>query len=61
MLTFLALLMIIVFIVLLSKNKLSVFGALTIIPFVFGAIATFVTGASFWISLNGLKKVFYLV
>jgi len=47
MLTFLALLMIIVFIVLLSKNKLSVFGALTIVPFVFGAIATFVTGASF--------------
>ncbi|MCM3166988.1 hypothetical protein [Peribacillus frigoritolerans] len=61
MLTFLALLMIIVFIVLLSKNKLSVFGALTIIPFVFGAIATFVTGASFLDLLNGLKKVFFLV
>ena len=46
MLTFLALLMIIVFIVLLSKNKLTVFGALAIVPFVFGVIATFVTGAS---------------
>lgn len=35
------------FIKTLSKNKLSVFGALTIVPFVFGTLATFVTGASF--------------
>lgn len=44
MLTFIALLMIIVFIVSLSKRKLSVFGALTIVPFVFGVIAALATG-----------------
>jgi citrate-Mg2+:H+ or citrate-Ca2+:H+ symporter, CitMHS family len=56
MLTILALLMIIVFIVLLAKNKLSIFGALTIVPFVFGAIATFVTGASFLDLFEWIKE-----
>ncbi|WKA56989.1 citrate:proton symporter [Planococcus shenhongbingii] len=56
MLTILALLMIIVFIVLLSKNKLTVFGALTIVPFVFGAIATFVTGASIFDLFEWIKE-----
>lgn len=44
MLTLIALLMIIVFIVSLSKRKLSVFGALTIVPFIFGVIAALATG-----------------
>lgn len=56
MLTILALLMIIVFIVLLAKNKLSIFGALSIVPFVFGAIATFVTGASFLELFEWIKE-----
>ena len=56
MLTILALLMIIVFIVLLSKNKLSVFGALTIVPFIFGAIATIVTDASFMDLFQWIKE-----
>lgn len=46
MLTFLALAMIILFIILLSKKKLSVFAALTLVPFAFGLIATFVTDHS---------------
>lgn len=44
MLTLIALLMIVVFIVSLSKRKLSVFGALTIVPFIFGVIAALATG-----------------
>lgn len=56
MLTILALLMIIIFIVLLAKNKLSIFGALTIVPFAFGAIATFVTGASFLDLFEWIKE-----
>lgn len=46
MLTFLALAMIILFILLLSKKKLSVFAALTLVPFVFGIITTMVTDHS---------------
>lgn len=46
MLTFLALAMIVVFILLLSKKKLSVFAALTLVPFVFGIIAALVTDHS---------------
>ncbi len=44
MLTFLALAMIITFIVLLSKKKLSVFTALTLVPLFFGLIAVIVNG-----------------
>lgn len=44
MLTFLALAMIVTFIVLLAKKKLPVFAALTIVPLVFGIIATLATG-----------------
>jgi len=44
MLTLIALLMIIVFIVSLSKRILSVFGALTIIPTIFGVIEALATG-----------------
>ena len=44
MLTLIAMLMIIVFIVSLSKRMLSVFGALTIIPTIFGVIAALATG-----------------
>lgn len=47
MLTFLALAMIVTFIVLLSKKKLSVFAALTLIPLFFGVIAVIVSGHSF--------------
>lgn len=46
MLTFLALAMIVVFIVLLSKKKLSVFAALTLVPLFFGIVATLATGHS---------------
>lgn len=46
MLTFLALAMIVVFILLLSKKKLSVFAALTLVPFVFGIVTTLVTDHS---------------
>lgn len=41
-LTFLAIAMITIFIVVLAKKKLSIFGALTLIPLIFGIIATFV-------------------
>ena len=41
-LTFLAIAMITIFIVALAKKKLSIFGALTLIPLAFGIIATFV-------------------
>jgi CitMHS family citrate-Mg2+:H+ or citrate-Ca2+:H+ symporter len=47
MLTFLALAMILVFIFLLSKKKLSVFAALTLVPLFFGIIAVLVNGQSF--------------
>ncbi|MFP7254680.1 citrate:proton symporter [Terribacillus goriensis] len=56
MLTFLALSMIVVFIVLLSKNKLTVFGALTIVPFAFGVISIFVTGASLLDLFDWIKE-----
>lgn len=46
MLTFLALAMIVVFIVLLSKKKLPVFAALTLVPLLFGVIAALATGHS---------------
>ena len=46
MLTVLALAMIILFIVLLSMKKLSVFTSLTLVPFVFGIIAILVTDSS---------------
>ena len=46
MLTVLALAMIILFIVLLSMKKLSVFTSLTLVPFVFGIIAVLVTDHS---------------
>ena len=41
-LTFLAIAMITIFIVALAKKKLSIFGALTLIPLANGIIATFV-------------------
>jgi CitMHS family citrate-Mg2+:H+ or citrate-Ca2+:H+ symporter len=44
MLTFLALAMIVTFIVLLSKKKLSVFTALTLVPLIFGVIAVIING-----------------
>ena len=44
MLTVLALAMIILFIVLLSMKKLSVFTSLTLVPFVFGIIAALLPG-----------------
>lgn len=47
MLTFLALAMIVSFIVLLAQKKLSVFGALTIVPFIFGILVVLLTDASF--------------
>ena len=46
MLTVLALAMITAFIVLLSAKKLSVFTALTLIPFVFGIVAVAVMGSN---------------
>lgn len=47
MLTILALTMIVVFIVLLAQKKLSVFGALTIVPFLFGVLTVLITDATF--------------
>ncbi|WFA09271.1 citrate:proton symporter [Tissierella sp. Yu-01] len=62
MLTFLALAMIIVFIVLLSKKKLSVFAALTLVPFIFGIIAVFVTDSSILDLFQWIKEgIFYKV
>jgi citrate-Mg2+:H+ or citrate-Ca2+:H+ symporter, CitMHS family len=46
MLTFLALAMIVTFIVLLAKKKLPVFAALTLVPLVFGLIAVLINGQS---------------
>lgn len=44
MLTFLALAMIAVFIILLAKKKLPVFAALTLVPLIFGIIAVLING-----------------
>lgn len=60
MLTFIALAMIIVFIVSLSTRKLTVFGALTLVPFVFGVIAALATGKPVLNVFNWIKNgVFY--
>lgn len=47
MLLVLALLMILSFIVLLSKNKLSIIGALTLVPLFFGVLVILLTDATF--------------
>lgn len=47
MLLILALLMILSFIVLLSKNKLSIIGALSLVPLFFGILVVLLTGATF--------------
>lgn len=46
MLTFLALAMILTFIILLSKKKLSVFTALTLVPLFYGLIAVTLNGGT---------------
>lgn len=56
MLTFLALVMIVVFIVLLSKKKLSVYTALTLVPLFFGIIAVIVNGNSFTELFDWIKE-----
>lgn len=62
MLTFLALAMIILFIVLLSKKKLSVFAALTLIPLFFGIIAVIVTDKSIMDLFDWIKQgIFFKV
>lgn len=62
MLTALALAMIIVFIVLLSKKKLSVYTALTLVPFAFGLIAVLVTDSSILDLFEWIKEgLFYSV
>ncbi|MBR0577444.1 citrate transporter [Proteiniclasticum sp. BAD-10] len=60
MLTFIALAMILVFILSLSMRKLNVFGALTIVPFVFGVIAALVKGKSVLDVFTWIKNgIFY--
>lgn len=60
MLTFIALAMILVFIVTLATKKLSVFGALTIVPTVFGVLAALVTGKSVMDVFKWIKNgIFY--
>lgn len=62
MLAALTCLMIIVFIVGLSTKRLSVFTALTLVPFAFGIIAVLVTGANFTDLFTWIKNgVFYSV
>lgn len=62
MLTFLALAMIVVFIVLLAKKKLPVFAALTLVPLIFGIIATLATGHSFLDLFKWIQEgIFYKV
>lgn len=56
MLTILALAMIILFIVLLSKKKLPVFAALTLIPLFFGLIAVMVKGGSIMDVFTWIKE-----
>ena len=56
MLTFLALAMIVVFIVLISKKKLSVFAALTLIPLFFGVVAVIVTGSNIMDLFDWIKN-----
>jgi CitMHS family citrate-Mg2+:H+ or citrate-Ca2+:H+ symporter len=56
MLTFLALAMIVLFIILLSKKKLSVFAALTLIPLFFGLIAVIVTDSSIMDLFDWVKQ-----
>jgi CitMHS family citrate-Mg2+:H+ or citrate-Ca2+:H+ symporter len=60
MLTFIALAMILVFIFSLSTRKLNVFGALTIVPFVFGVIAALAKGKSVLDVFTWIKNgIFY--
>lgn len=60
MLTFLALAMIVLFVVLLAKKKLSVFAALTLIPLIFGLIAVAYKGANIMDLFKWIKEgVFY--
>lgn len=59
MLTFLALAMIVTFIVLLSKKKLSVFVALTLVPLFFGIIAVIVNGNNFLDLFNWIKDAVF--
>ncbi|MEM1486001.1 citrate:proton symporter [Oscillospiraceae bacterium PP1C4] len=62
MITFLAYAMIIVFIVSLAKKKLTVFGALVLIPLVFGIVAALVGGKSALDVFTWIKSgVFYSV
>lgn len=56
MLTFLALAMIVTFIILLSKKKLSVFTALTLVPLFFGIIAVLVNGNNFTELFDWIKE-----
>lgn len=56
MLTFLALAMIVVFIVLLAKKKLPVFAALTLVPILFGLIAVLVTDSSIMDLFKWIKE-----
>lgn len=56
MLTFLALAMIATFIILLSKKKLSVFVALTLVPLFFGIIAVFINGNNFLDLFDWIKE-----
>lgn len=56
MLTILALAMIVLFIILLSKKKLSVFAALTLIPLFFGLIAVAVTDSSIMDLFEWIKQ-----
>lgn len=61
-LTFLALAMILVFIILLAQKKLSVFTALTLIPFVFGLIAVALTDSSIIDLFSWIKEgIFFKV
>ena len=56
MLTILALAMIVLFIVLLSMKKLSVFTSLTLVPLVFGIIAILVTDHSIMDLFTWIKE-----
>ncbi|MEY8353914.1 SLC13 family permease [Lachnospiraceae bacterium 54-53] len=56
MLTILALAMIVLFIVLLSKKKLSVYAALTLIPLFFGLVAVAVTDSSIMDLFDWIKQ-----
>lgn len=61
-LALLALAMIVTFVVLLSTKKLSVFGALTLVPLAFGFIAILITGDSFYDLFTWIKEgVFFSV